>query len=247
VQKAILNLFANPLGDLYVEWKIPIVLLTNTTLKIDLPVYKYEMSIFLGIPIPLSSIAEPVETEVLDVTLDGHTSPNRLSYKVVNEFKGYRFLIIEFDAQLLDKKESVLTVQFVVKKIVTKDRIFFNFVYTISSPMPNYITADINVIAHFSYHISSHRFKTVLIDEATGRITFDTELIKHWRVGDFIHGRAETVAIPDNGILDLHVHGSRLPFKIDRRIFWIFIFLLSVIGIGGILVLVKFMWNLIFV
>lgn len=243
--KAILSLYADPLGDLYVEWRIPVSFLSNNSINIGLPTYKYEMSIVSGIPIPLSSIAESIECDIYEVSLDDNINTDRIAYRVEKRFKGRNTLVINFDKQILDNQASFFIIRFAVRKLVTKDKVFFNFVYTISSPLPEKIITDINVVAHFSYHISSHRLKTALIDQETGRIDYDTEFIKHWRTGDYIYGTAEELTIPDTGTLDLHVHGSRLFFKIDRRIFWILVFVFTLIGLSGLLLLSKWIWNLI--
>jgi len=243
--KANLSLYANPLGDLYVEWKIPVSFLSDNVISIDLPTYKYEMSIVSGIPIPLSSIAESIESKVFGVFFNGEDT-NGIEHKVEARFKGRETLVITLDKQLVERKEGYLLIQYVVKKLVTKDKVFFNFVFTITSPLPEKVTTDINIIAHFSYHISSYRFKTAFIHQETGRIEYDTEFIKHWRTGDFIYGTAEELVIPDTGCLDLHVHGSRLPFKIDRRIFWILVFVFTLVGVSGILLLAKLIWDFIF-
>lgn len=236
--KAKLDLYADPLGDLYVEWSIPISFISDQRISFDLPTYKYEMSIFSGIPIPFSSLAESLDYKIYQIVLTDNNQTDKISYKIEKKFKGQHLLVID-DSQILTKKNCFLVVQFVIKKLVTKDKVFFNFVYTISSPIQKQIVTDINIIVHFSYHISSYRFKTVLIDQETGRIKYDAKLIKHWRIGDYIYGKSEDLTIFDNGGLDLHVHGSRLPFKIDRRIFWILLFIFAFLGVGGIISLIR--------
>ena len=126
--KANLDLYADPLGDLYVEWTIPISFISDNVISIDLPTYKYEMSIFSGIPIPFSSLAESIECEVHKIALNDGTQANEILHKVEKKFKGHHSLIIELDSQILTKTGSSLVIQFVVKKLVTKDKVFFNFV-----------------------------------------------------------------------------------------------------------------------
>ena len=221
--KTILELYADPLGDLYAEWKIHISIIPESIIQIGLPTYKYEMSYFLGVPVPFSSLAEKLTSEVFKVSIE--STDLKIDHEREMGVRGEDLLVIKLTEHQLSLKDKILSIQTFVRNLVTKDKIFFNFVYTLTSPLNIPITAEIVVKAKFSYHISSYRLKTVLIDSNTGRIQFDTEVITHKRVGDYIHGYRENVALNPNGTLDLHVHASRLPLKIDRRYFWIVIFL----------------------
>lgn len=236
-----LDLYADPVGDLYVEWTIPIELISEKVITVGLPTYKYEMSYFFGIPVPFSSLAETLESEVFEITIPNSNS--KVDYSLKKEFKGDTFLIISLSDEQFSSKDHLLTIKFIVKKLVTKDKVFFNFVYTLTSPLKTEVTADITVKAKFSYHISSYKLKTVQIDNSTGRIMHDTGLIQHNRIGDYIHGYGDDVTLSPGGILDLHVHGSRLPFMIDRRIFWIVVFLWILLSISGIIGIVSFLIN----
>lgn len=238
VNSSNLFVYADPLGDLYIEWKIPFDIIYSDLVFV-LPTYKYEMSYLLGVPVPFSSLAEDIETEVFNVFVLDKLSIE-INYITKKEFKGYKNLVIE-NYQLKDEafKNEILVVQFVIRKLVNKDKIFFNFVFTLMSPLAGDIVTDIHITAKFSFDINSYKFKTFLIDDETGGITKDIDILKHKKVGDYIYGDGENLTINNNGNIDLHIHASRLPFMIDRRLFWICIFIWIFLGVSGLFSLIK--------
>ena len=238
MNKINLDLYADPIGDLYIEWKIPTQIISNLTINIGIPTYKYEMSYFWGMPVPLSSLAESIDCEIFQVILT-ENKDEKINYSIKKEFRGHSFLVINLNEKILSSKD-ILCIQYIAKKLVTKDKIFFNFVYRITSPLTIDILTDIKVTTRFSYDVNSYKLKTQYINKDTGRIEFDTEQIKHYRVGDYIYGYGENIYLQNKGKLDLHVHGSRLPFMIDRRLFWIFIFLWTLLGVSGLIGFFKF-------
>jgi len=222
-----LSLLADPLGDLYVEWSIT----TNMHLEINLPHYKYEMSNLLGIPVPFASMAEKIDCAVFKVFRS--SEPDSLvSFVIKEDFNGARNLCIEIS------EEQSITVQYVIRNLVNRDKIFFNFVFSLVSPVLGALTTDIDVTAHFSYDINSYKLRTALIDKETGRISGFPPLLQHERIGDFIHGKGEQFVLGANSY-DLHVHGSRLPYMIDRRVFWLIIFAIAIIGVGTLISIFK--------
>lgn len=236
--KAKLKIDADPLGNVHIEWSIPVSLLQEKKLNIFLPSYKYEMSVFSGIPLPFSSIAETLECDVFRVALQNGQHLEDYEYTIKETFHGIRQIDVGPSPAFRSDEECII-IQFTVKNLVNSDKVFFNFVFTLGSPVSGSLPVDIDIVARFSYDINSHRFKTQYIDPNTGRIRFDTHLIDHWRVGDYIYGQAKGVTLREHGSLDLHVHGSRLPFKMDRRYFWLVVYVLALLGTGGIISLFK--------
>ncbi|MEO6523040.1 MAG: hypothetical protein ABIN91_15260 [Mucilaginibacter sp.] len=222
-----LSLYADPLGDLYVEWTIT----TGKRLEINLPHYKYEMSNLLGIPVPFASIAERIESSVFRVFRDS-TPESFVNFELREDFNGARNVVIEI------AEEQVLKVQYVIKNLVNRDKVFFSFVFSLASPVAGTLMTDIEVTARFSYDINSYKLKTVLISKKTGRISGSPQLLVHERSGDFIGAKGERILLGED-LYDLHVHGSRLPFMIDRRIFWLVVFAVALIGIGTLLSIFK--------
>lgn len=94
------------------------------------------------------------------------------------------------------------------------------------------------MMAKFSYDINSYKLKAALISKDTGRIVGAVDILKHKRQGDFITARGHNVVLGEDDF-DLHVHASRLPFMVDRRIFWIVVFTITAIGLGTLLSLFK--------
>jgi hypothetical protein len=223
-----LSLYADPLGDLYVEWKIT----EQKPVVINLPNYKYEMSNLLGIPVPFSSIAEKLESEVFKIYLE-KTPAEEIPYTMQKDFHGANSLLTS-----APEAGDVLVIQYVIRNLVTRDKIFFNFVFTLASPLAEPITAAIELKARFSYDINSYKLKTQLIGKGTGRITGAAELLRHELTGDFITAYGEGIVLGDD-LMDLHVHGSRLPFMIDRRLFWLVIFAIAIIGVGTLFSILK--------
>lgn len=222
-----LSLYADPLGDLYVEWKIA----TDKNIEINLPHYKYEMSNLLGIPVPFSSMAEKIDSTVIKVF--GQSDPELpISYEIRADFNGTRYLVIVIS------EEQTITVQYVVRNLVNRDKIFFSFVFSLESPLRGIVTTDIDVTARFSYDVNSYKLRTALISKETGRIACSPAILQHKRTGDFIRGNGEQIILGADSY-DLHVHGSRLPFMIDRRVFWLVIFAIAVVGIGTLLSIFK--------
>jgi len=223
--KVQLNLHGDPLGNVYVEWKIPFELIQNN-ITIELPTYKYVMSKFLGIPVPFSSIAKPITSEIFKVFYNTNEEKG-LAYRIEKKFQGRRILKIEFDNWVLDKKsKEELTIQYELKDLIIKDRIFFHYVFPLKSPLKKDIKVDIDGHNRFSYHISSYKVKSCIINTKTGRIIRNSKSIKGIRIGDNIYLKGEDVLLSTKNQIDLHVYGSRLPFFMDRRIIWIIVYLI---------------------
>jgi len=223
-----LKLYADPLGDFYVEWKIA----TAEKITVNLPHYKYEMSNLLGIPVPFSSIAEKIECEVLNVYLEN--APDIVKpYIVQKKFMG------GFDLLVTDNSpDQTIVIQYVIRNLVIRDKIYFHFVFILASPLPTPVIADVTLTARFSYDINSYKFKAAVIDNETGRICGKAEVMTHQRTGDFIQVTGSEMIVGENS-LDLHMHASRLPLMIDRRIFWLVIFIVTIIGISTLLSILK--------
>jgi len=219
----LLNVFVNPIGTSTIVWQIPSNKIEDVEkIIISLPSYKYDLPRFASVPVPLSSKAFPLTTEIKEVK----NNSQQLDYTITEDNFGNRKMEIPIKLVTFEK-EDIVTIKYQVKEIVNSDGIFFVFVYAFSGIIPN-IKYDINLKARLSYTIRKYRFMEWYFDLESGKKIKKKQISKIEKKGDLVTVEFENLALTPKQELDLHLTGTRMPFFIRRDYFWILVFLISI-------------------
>jgi len=163
-KKCSVNVIANQLGDLFIEWKIPLYQGVKEY-TLPCPYFKYEMPFVFGIPIPISSIAYDIKVEILKciVASSSESEDQRAisNVKIIEFFSGNKGIKVVLERGLGISKHNYLLLQIKAKNFVNKDPVFFNFTYAVTNPFKENMVFDIHVRAHFAYLIRS--FHNILL------------------------------------------------------------------------------------
>lgn len=235
-KKCSINLIANQLGDLFIEWKIPLYEGVKEYI-LPSPYFKYEMPFVIGIPIPTSSIAYEIEVEILRCV--AVTSPNSEDQKEIGDVeiikffsgnKGIKVLLEEgFDFSVY----KYLVLQIKAKNFINKDSVFFNFTYAVINPFKENTEFAIDVSAHFAYLIRSFQIYCYRYNSDTGERIGKINKVNAKRVGNKIMANIPDIPIPPAEEVDIYLTGSRLPkyLSLPRELFWTLVFIVSLLVI----------------
>jgi len=233
-KKLYVNLYANQLRDLFIEWKMPL-LDGVTEYDVPCPYFKYEMPFILGIPIAISSIGYEIDVEILEcVAVDLFDSRkqevNHENIKIIEVFSGNKIIKINLKG-LVIQELNYLIIKMKAKKFVNIDPIFFNFTYAIVNPFKEDIDLDVKIIAHFAYLIRTFQLYCYKFNAETGeRIKQEKEIYSR-KNGDMIAADLWCTSIHPKEEVDIYLSGSRLYKFIfmPRERFWYMIFIAAVL------------------
>jgi len=219
-----IKLFVNQLGNLKIQWKIPLNLFSNKEeIQIQLPSFKFDLPKIAGLPVPFSSKA--IRIEIKNIKLESFE--NSLSYKLYENFEGNNILKLITRDLLIKKETSTVNLSYELDNIVNSDTIYYIFVYPLINPFSSEIKFSVEVKARFSYKIRKYKFREWYFDRLTGKRLKFNKVFRTQKTGDLITVNTNSVVLDQNVELDIHLTGSRFPFMIRRDVFWIIVFIIS--------------------
>ncbi len=227
-----INISANQLGDLWVQWEIPIIKNTKQYI-IPCPFFKYRMPKLLGIPLLISEIAETTITSIYSSEIVNNINSSIKSdiinlTKIIENYGGSKSIIITTPINL-EKKYNIIRLQIKIKNYICTDPIFFDFTYGINSIFPENTMFNIAVYAHFSYMIKGVNIYCSQHDIKLNKFIGKFNKYKYEKNGDLIKLSIKDYNLKPENQLDIHITGSRLPIFIPKIIFWIIIFIFTII------------------
>lgn len=233
-KKLYVNLYANQLRDLFIEWKMPL-LNGVTEYDVPCPYFKYEMPFILGIPIAISSVGYEIDVEILEcVAVDLFDHKNQevplKNIKIIEVFSGNKIIKINLDGlDILDL--NYLIVKIKAKKFVNIDPVFFNFTYAIVNPFKEDLELDVKIIAHFAYLIRTFQLYCYKFNAETGERLGQIKEVYSRKNGDMIVADLYCASIHPKEEVDIYLTGSRLHNIIfmSREKFWYVIFIAALL------------------
>ncbi len=208
----------NPLGNLKVEWQIPMILLKEKkSIDFEIPGYKYDLPKFAGIPVPFSSKAFLLNTRLIT-----------LPEKVESEFKDglYGSRTLALDLSETSKNKDYFTFSYEVENILNNDGIYFVAVYPFRSPFVDK-NHSLIIKAKYSYNIRVYKFWERYFSHPDNKSIKRKENLHSIKKGDEI--TITGIIKPENNFtLNLHLTGTRFPFLIRRDRFWMTIYLIII-------------------
>lgn len=208
----------NPLGDLEVIWEIPVEFLKkDSKYSIQVPGFKYDLPKFLSIPVPFSSKAIPMTTEII------YTSE---SLKVEIKPAKYGNFDIEFTYNELGAKNAnVVILKYKIQNILNADGVYFVAVYPFRTPFENN-EHQVNIECKFSYNVRLYSFWERYFEYPSNKKLNHNRSLNSTQKGDEF--KINGIIIGNkNQTIDLHITGTRFPFYIRRDIFWFILFIIS--------------------
>lgn len=219
-----IEIFVNPLGNLKMKWLIPSSFALNQEqIHIQLPSYKYDLPKIVGIPVPFSSKASPLEITNILVK----SGKKQLKYDLAEDFEGNYLLKIQLIGLNTEELDSKMEISYEVISIVNTDTIYFVFVYPFVNPFLKEVQYDIDVKAKLSYVIRRYKLHEWYFNRETGRKVLREKIFNQKKCGDIFTLNTKNLQLDSQTELNIHVTGTRIPVMIRRDIFWLIIFIIA--------------------
>ncbi len=205
-----------PLGNLKVEWQIPMTLLREkTSIEFEIPGYKYDLPKFGSIPVPFSSKAIALKSQLI-----------ALPKKVKSEIKEglYESKTITLELSEINMNKEYFSFSYEVEKILNNDGIYFVAVYPFRSPFTEK-NHSLTIKAKYSYNIRIYKFWERYFSYPDNKPLKKEKKLNSIKSGDEI--TITGIIKPENNFtLDLHLTGTRFPFFIRRDRFWMTVYII---------------------
>lgn len=223
--RADINIFANPLGSITIEYIIPLSGIGDK-FETYLPAFKYDFPILFNIPVPIGLIATKVENEIIYCRLFNSEDPG-LSYDLIYDelrlISGESGLRVELDSLKFQQYDH-LQIQISTLNMVRYDSYYFSFSYPITNSLDKSILADINVTSRFTYGIKDYFCEARKFNFA-GESLGNLESAQN-NQGDLISMQINEVMIGPKDEININLSATSIPFlpAWSRTLFWIGIF-----------------------
>lgn len=209
------NFEFTPLGNVKIEWCIPILLLKEKdSIEIEVPGYKYDLPTFGAIPVPFSSKAFPLNIKFGKL-------PDNATSEIKDGVYGNKMLKVDIRGMSMKQENFVLTYD--IENILNNDGIYFVSVYPFRSPFVG-INHEILIKAKYSYNIRIYRFWERYFSYPDNKPLKQKLKFKSIKSGDEIVVTG-SIKSEHDVTLDLHLTGTRFPILVRRDIFWMSIFI----------------------
>lgn len=212
----------NPLGDLIVKWEISYSLINpNQKYLIEIPGFKYDLPKFLSIPVPFSSKSIELKTDII-------SKPDGINIGFSKARYGNIYIEIEKEPEKISSHaKSCFTLEYKISNIMNADGIYFVAVYPFRTPFDS-LSHNIRINIKFSYNIRKYSFWERYFEYPSNKKLPEKNILKPTQYGDefIIQG---SILGNNKHTIDLHITGTRFPVYIRRDIFWLIVFIVSVL------------------
>lgn len=225
-----------PLGNLKIEWRIPMALLKDKSLiEFEVPGYKYDLPTFGTIPVPFSSKAFPLNIRLSNL-------PKKVNSDLREGLYGNKIITLKIEE--INRSKEHFTFRYEIANILNNDGIYFVGVYPFRSPFFG-INHSLLIKAKYSYNIRIYRFWERYFSYPENKPIKRKRCLRSLKSGDEITITG-TIKPENNFTLDLHLTGTRFPILIRRDRFWMAVFIIIIlVFLSPYLVeLFKFLFNL---